>query len=222
MNLAKYYVPATIAAALHAALALGFSSNPCLPPDIRVVTIALKPLPITDPVYPPPPEDPVPADAVKRLPAEGEPLPQIPDRPLAHVTLEVPAPETPTMPRLPDHAKLIAPGEGGIGPKLPGPSTIGIPDAPSLDRIPRALTQIPPSYPAEMRAAGIRGSVLVEFVADTTGQVASARAIKSSRIDFEAPAVRAVLKWRFEPGRRNGHIVPFRMVVPIEFNLAGD
>jgi hypothetical protein len=28
-----------------------------------------------------------------------------------------------------------------------------------------------------------------------------------------------VLKWRFEPGRRNGVTVPFRMVVPVEFAL---
>ena len=31
--------------------------------------------------------------------------------------------------------------------------------------------------------------------------------------------LRAVAKWRFEPGRRHGQIVRFRMVVPIHFSL---
>ncbi|MBE36925.1 MAG: hypothetical protein CMI16_15450 [Opitutaceae bacterium] len=38
---------------------------------------------------------------------------------------------------------------------------------------------------------------------------------------FEEAALRAVSKWRFEPGRRHGRVVQFRMAVPIIFRLNG-
>jgi protein TonB len=34
---------------------------------------------------------------------------------------------------------------------------------------------------------------------------------------FERPALAAVKQWRFEPGKRNGKPVRFRMRVPITF-----
>ena len=37
--------------------------------------------------------------------------------------------------------------------------------------------------------------------------------------EFVEPALRAVRHWRFEPGRRDGKAVPFRMTIPIEFSL---
>ncbi len=88
-----------------------------------------------------------------------------------------------------------------------------------LDAHPRAKGQIPPEYPFAMRSAGVEGSVTVEFDVDASGRVTSARAVKSSAREFEEPAVRAVLKWRFESGKRHGKPVPFRMVVPIGFTM---
>jgi protein TonB len=40
---------------------------------------------------------------------------------------------------------------------------------------------------------------------------------KSSHPAFEAPALTAVGKWRFEPGKRKGESVAFKMRVPITF-----
>jgi protein TonB len=34
---------------------------------------------------------------------------------------------------------------------------------------------------------------------------------------FEAPALKAVKQWKFEPGKKNGKAVRFRMRVPITF-----
>ena len=36
---------------------------------------------------------------------------------------------------------------------------------------------------------------------------------------FDSATIRSVLKWRFEPGKRNGKIVRFRMAVPVVFKL---
>jgi protein TonB len=88
-----------------------------------------------------------------------------------------------------------------------------------LDRVPRALAQISPHYPSELKTAGIEGSAFVEFDVDVKGRVTSARVIKCSRREFEGPTVQAVLKWRFEPGLSQGRPVPFRMAVPVNFRL---
>ena len=79
-----------------------------------------------------------------------------------------------------------------------------------LDSAPRAKVQPSPDYPARMRQDGIGGSVTVEFDVNTSGNVVRAAV---------EPALRAVRAWRFEPGRRDGRIVPFRMAVPIEFGI---
>lgn len=91
-----------------------------------------------------------------------------------------------------------------------------------LDRIPRALAQVSPLYPAEARRVGAAGEVLVEFTVGTTGKVVAARVVESSNHLFDAAAVQAVRKWRFEPGRKQGRAVRFSMVVPLVFRLGGE
>jgi protein TonB len=94
----------------------------------------------------------------------------------------------------------------------------GIIGVTNLDRAPRAMVQPSPDYPTSLRHDGIGGTVTVEFVVDTGGRVMSAEAVKWTRREFVEPAVRAVLRWRFEPGTLDGRKVRFRMAVPIEFN----
>ena len=91
-----------------------------------------------------------------------------------------------------------------------------------LDRIPRATVQIAPDYPPTMRAEGVAGSVVVEFDVNAEGRVVRAEAVHTTRREFAPAAVRAVLKWQFEPGKRNGRPVPFRMTVPIDFTVGAD
>jgi TonB family protein len=56
---------------------------------------------------------------------------------------------------------------------------------------------------------------------DPQGNVAKVGVISSSHPDFEAPAVEALLKWRFRPGLKDGKPVPTHMKVPIIFELVG-
>jgi protein TonB len=70
-----------------------------------------------------------------------------------------------------------------------------------------------------MRRAGIEGSVTIDFVVDKDGAVQKAVAVKSSRVEFEAPAVAAVSAWQFEPGQKGGRAVNTHMQVPIVFSL---
>jgi periplasmic protein TonB len=103
-----------------------------------------------------------------------------------------------------------------------GLSGIEVFDISKLDQQPVAKFQARPTFPFEMRRAGISGEVQVDFIVDTNGDVRNAFAAHSSQREFEAPAVQAVSKWKFKPGRKNGHAVFTHMQVPIVFTLSED
>jgi protein TonB len=92
-------------------------------------------------------------------------------------------------------------------------------DISQLDQIPVARIQQQPIYPYEMRRAGITGEVNVGFIVDANGDVRDAYVINSTHREFEVPAVQAVSKWKFRPGRRGGRAVNTRMSVPIVFSF---
>ena len=86
-----------------------------------------------------------------------------------------------------------------------------------LDQAPRVMFQPAPEYPAALRKQKLDGSVQVLFMVDKSGHVEGPIVQKSTHPAFEQPALQAVKRWRFEPGKRNGEAVPFRMRVPITF-----
>lgn len=88
-----------------------------------------------------------------------------------------------------------------------------------LDNEPRTRTRVAPQYPTQARSLGLTGEVIVEFVVDENGHVRNPRVVRSSDTVFEAATLRAVERWRFEPGKKNGKPVRFRMAVPVVFNL---
>lgn len=92
-------------------------------------------------------------------------------------------------------------------------------DLPGLDRVPHATVQPAPDLLRGLRLDGAMATVTVEFVVNQQGQVVSAEAVHYTHRELVEPALRAVLKWRFEAGTRSGRPVAFRMAVPIEFSL---
>ena len=106
--------------------------------------------------------------------------------------------------------------EGGLGNRI---GANGIITGDLLDKPPHTRFQASPVYPPPARQAGMSGDVLVDFVVDESGRVIDPRVVRSSNAIFEEATLRAVSKWRFEPGRRDGKIVKFRMSVSIVFNL---
>lgn len=85
--------------------------------------------------------------------------------------------------------------------------------------VPRVISQAPPVYPFLMRASGMRGEVLVDFVVDIEGRVRNAFVVRTLNPAFDDPAMEAVRKWRFEPGRLAERPVNTHMQVPIVFSL---
>jgi protein TonB len=92
-------------------------------------------------------------------------------------------------------------------------------DVSQLDQKPVLRVPVQPAYPYEMSRAGINGNVTVEFIISTNGDVTQAQVVRSSHREFEVPAIQAVLKWKFKPGKRGGRAVNVRASQLIEFNL---
>lgn len=95
-------------------------------------------------------------------------------------------------------------------------------DLANLDQQPIARFQAKPVYPFEMRRAGITGEVLVAFIVDSNGNVREAYSVRATQREFEQPAIQAVSKWKFRPGRKGGRAVNTRMQVPIVFSITDD
>jgi protein TonB len=89
-----------------------------------------------------------------------------------------------------------------------------------LDVIPVATYQVEPVYPADLKRAGVSGRATVSCVVDAKGNVKSVRPVDSTDTRFEAAALNAVGKWKFQPGVRDGEAVPSLVVVPFTFNLS--
>ncbi len=85
-----------------------------------------------------------------------------------------------------------------------------------LDQTPRVVYQPAPILSKELRQK-TPGRVYIVFVVDQQGRVENPVVQNSSDPVFEKPAVAAVKQWKFEPGKRNGKPVKFRMRVPITF-----
>lgn len=95
-------------------------------------------------------------------------------------------------------------------------------DVANLDQQPVPRVQPAPAYPFEMRRAGISGEVTIGFIVTSSGDVVEAYVIKSSQREFEVPALQAVQKWKFRPGKKGGRAVNTKMQVPLVFNLNED
>jgi protein TonB len=62
----------------------------------------------------------------------------------------------------------------------------------------RVIHREPPIYPAEAKAKGISGTVIVEVVIGRQGNVSSAKVIEGDKI-FQEAALTAVKAWKFQP-----------------------
>ena len=85
-----------------------------------------------------------------------------------------------------------------------------------LDQGPQPISQRQPDMTPETRAKGW-GQVYIIFIVDENGRVLNPKIQRSTDPVFEGPALAAVAKWKFEPGRRGGQAVRTRMRVPVTF-----
>ncbi len=212
----NWIVAGTVAVVIHGGLAWALRRGP-MPTALRSIVPAVLLNKFELPVEPP--DEPEIAVATEAPPGRPDPFtPRSLDTPVAD-----PGPFTRPVSTLPavevKHVAFV--GETSIGVPDGVGTDIGafIAGAVNLDNPPRTRVQIAPHYPHEARAGGRNGEVHVEFVVDEAGRVVNPRVVRSSDRVFDEPTLRAVSKWRFEPGRLQGTIVRFRMAVPVVFNF---
>ena len=88
-------------------------------------------------------------------------------------------------------------------------------DTTMLDSIPRIIVQIAPRIP---KSLSLGKSITVEFQVNPSGNVTTVKIINSDDVNLNGPTKRALMRWKFEPGMRDGKAVPFRLIQSISFN----
>lgn len=213
-----YILPVAFAAAAHGALLFGFQRTPHVAhPTERI--------PHRDFITPDPvevdltsPELPDSAEHASRPPDAPTPVAQ-PDSPVLVLNSDFRQPVTLTQTFDPTSITRVVPENIGVHSGDIAGRIGNIVGKEFLDNSPRTRFQSTPPYPYDAKRDGRSGEVVVEFVVDESGRVSDAHVVSSSDRVFEDSALRAVSKWLFEPGRKNGQIVRFRMAVPIVFKL---
>lgn len=110
---------------------------------------------------------------------------------------------------------------GGTGPLVPTSPSAHKPTAkvvrvgPNL-KAPRQTYSVDPEYPTLARQAQIRGTVVVEAIIDRQGNVVQAQAISGHPL-LIAAALKAVLRWRYEPTSLNGQPISVELQVLVDF-----
>lgn len=216
----RFAIPVVTAAAIHAAF-FAFSPNPPPPDPGTVETVRYIPLPPLSPLF----EITPPVDEAEKGGGGGDQVAELPEAPV------VPKPDDFTM-VVPDRVVTSDEVRFDRIPRDLSPFTgdgPGLGNSPSqpihqkfLDHEPRARARVAPEYPYEAKSRGLEGTVEVAFVVGANGLVHSAHVVRSDHRELESAAVRAVMKWRFEPGKYQGRSVSFRMSIPIVFRIAED
>jgi len=208
----RFALPVVIALTAEAVLLLCFNRPGVASAAVRTIVISQDPLPLADPAPPRPNDDSDSSEKAATRPAlptipEPAPLPTKPD-----ITIDTPPAPQPVV----GPADKVIPGLDGPT-NADGPGTHDVIPARLLDNSPNVRSQKAPVYPYEAARDSKSGTVTVEFIVDETGHVLDPVVVNSTDPVFEEPTLRAVSQWRFEPGRRDGRTVRFRMRLPVEF-----
>lgn len=117
---------------------------------------------------------------------------------------------------LPPVVTLTA-GSGDAG-LIVAPPHVPLIAAPQLD--PRYAGAFQPAYPSDERLAGHAGRVVVRVLIGTDGRVKDVQQVSAaSPAFFEATRRRALEKWRFKPGTRDGVAVEAWQTMTVRFVL---
>lgn len=173
----------------------------------------IEPAPLTDPPRPA-------GDIAAAAPgATAEPAPPAaqPVRPV--VTTSTPTPSV--APTVDDAAPAAASSPVAAVETAPATSAPATP-APTVAKVvePRQVVDVVPSYPQAARQRRIEGWVELEFAIGADGRVGDVSVVRSDPPQiFDREAVRAAVRWRFEPRREDGVAVATRGRKTLNFRL---
>ena len=80
------------------------------------------------------------------------------------------------------------------------------------------LTKVPPQYPAEAKAAGVGGTVVMHAIISKDGTITNLSVISGPEM-LQAAAVDAVKQWTYRPYLLNGVATEVDTTIVVNFNL---
>lgn len=216
----NFFLPIAVAAGVHSLLFLSGTKTD-IPPTTPASQDAsgLREI-VLPPIEPDAPEAPEPGE---KAPSEPPP-PTRPNIPTINFdptdfTEEIKADDLIPRPPAPDTSHIDRDWPGAVEHAARGPRSKLIP-CDMLDNRPMARFQPAPLYPHELKPSRADGSATVSFSVNVSGEVFNAVVNCSSHSRFGEEALRAVKRWRFEPGMKDGKRIAFRMVQTFTFTLS--
>lgn len=116
----------------------------------------------------------------------------------------------------------VGSGQGsGLGEGFGGGTGGGVYRPGSGVTSPELLSQVKPQYTTDAMRAKIQGKVWLEVVVMPDGRPGNIRVVRSLDRTFglDEEAIKAMQRWRFRPGMRQGKPVPVAVTVEMEFTL---
>ena len=87
-----------------------------------------------------------------------------------------------------------------------------------VEEEPQLIRQVALDYPQVARRAGVQGTVFINLLVGSNGQVRQAKVVRGLEV-FHGSALKAARQFVFKPARQNDRAVPVWVTVPIEFRL---
>ncbi|HEX5805239.1 MAG TPA: TonB family protein [Macromonas sp.] len=203
------------------ALLLGVRSTPQLPADVLEIEAAwiLDAQPTPQPKTAPAAAKPTPSPQKQVAAAKTETAVRT-TAPTAAPTAEA---STPAQPASPAEAPAAAAPPASSPTGAAKPSTAPAPAEPKVE-LPSSsadyLNNARPPYPPLSKRLNEQGKVVVNVLIATDGTASQAVISSSSGYDrLDQAALKAVLGWRYVPGKRNGVPAAMRYDVPVNFVL---
>lgn len=84
---------------------------------------------------------------------------------------------------------------------------------------PIAIKTPPAKYTREARKNHIQGTCIVAIIVDANGIPQQPKVVRSLGYGLDESALSAVAKYRFSPAKKQGHPVPVKIMIKIDFKL---
>lgn len=89
-----------------------------------------------------------------------------------------------------------------------------------VDEPPRIIEKTDPIYPFEARQRDVQGSVTLRFIVTKEGDVSEPTVVKGVPPGvFDDSALKAIMRWRFEPAIKDGGPVDVIIIAPLKYEL---
>lgn len=108
---------------------------------------------------------------------------------------------------------------GGLGPGSGGNYGGGVMTVGGGVSAPQLIHSVEPEFTNEARAARYQGVVSIQLIVDRNGNPENLQVLKHLGMGLDQKALEAVRQYQFRPAMYQGHPVPVRLVVDVNFHL---